>query len=88
MLLFILAVALAAYVLLAYKEDSPTRNPERNCIAQSDCPADRLIPPHDQGAGFYMDRAMRGQDKLTDDGRVELTTYPAPNPSSSYRDLF
>lgn len=64
------------------------RNPEGNHLDAEDATPLKNTDIAAQGTKEYMGRLMRQGDTLLPDGRMEHTTYPAPDPSSSYRDLY
>lgn len=64
------------------------RNPEGNHLdAESGTPLQNTEIAA-QGTKEYMGRLLRSGDTLLPDGRMEHLTYPAPDPSSSFRDLY
>lgn len=94
MLMAVVAAFLIAYILFGMPKDTSTsdytvqNNPAGNCLAATDCPSatTRVAPSAQQGATFYMQRM--GNDRLLPSGEIDLSTYPAPDPSAQYRDLF
>lgn len=64
------------------------RNPEGNRLDAEDVTPITNTEIAAQGTPEYMARLKRQGDTLLPDGRMEHTTYPAPDPSSSYRDLY
>lgn len=65
-----------------------SRNPEGNHLDAEDGAPLKNTEIAAQGTTEYMGRLLRGGDTLLPDGRMEHATYPAPDPSTSYRDLY
>ena len=88
MLFLMVALFAIAYIVFGMRNEANPQNPEGNCLSgEKDC-GDRSKAPGAQDTKFYLERAGKGQDRLLNDGRLDLTTYPTPDPQASYRDLF
>lgn len=83
--LVIVSVAFTAYLLyLEYKR--LWVNPDQNCLYPFTCPA--RVGEQEVGNSTIEERAARQKDTLRSDGRLELVSYPVPDPSMTVRDLY
>lgn len=83
----VMLLLLLAIVIYAMVDPRSASNPEENCLNSLECPLQSHAIP-EQNQQFYQQRAQRGADTLLPDGRMDLATMPAPNPSMTVRDLY